>query len=78
MQRMTKTLIAACMGLLALTATAQEAVLRKNLGDRYPQLKNIDEVKQTGIPGVFELRVNGADILYTDSLGQLPDPGHDD
>ena len=69
MQRMTKTLIAACMGLLALTATAQEAVLRKNLGDRYPQLKNIDEVKQTGIPGVFELRVNGADILYTDSLG---------
>ncbi len=69
MQLMTKTLVTACLGLLALTATAQEAVLRKNLGDRYPQLKNIDEVKQTGIPGVFELRVNGADILYTDSLG---------
>jgi thiol:disulfide interchange protein DsbC len=69
MQLTKKTLIAACLGLLALTATAQEAVLRKNLAERYPQLKNIDEVNKTGIPGVFELRVNGSDILYTDSLG---------
>jgi thiol:disulfide interchange protein DsbC len=69
MQRISKTLITACLGILALSATAQEAVLRKNLGDRYPQLKNIDEVNKTGIPGVFELRVNGADILYTDSQG---------
>ena len=66
---MTKTLMAACLGLLAITVTAQEAVLRKNLGDRYPQLKNIDEVNKTGIPGVFELRVNGSDILYTDASG---------
>ena len=49
MQLITKALISACLGLLALTATAQEAVLRKNLGDRYPQLKNIDEVSKTGI-----------------------------
>ena len=69
MQLITKTLITACLGLLALTATAQEAVLRKNLGTRYPQLKNIDEVNKTGIPGIFELRVNGTDILYTDSQG---------
>jgi len=69
MQLITKTLITACLGLLALVATAQEAVLRKNLGERYPQLKNIDEVNKTGIPGVFELRVNGADILYTDAQG---------
>jgi thiol:disulfide interchange protein DsbC len=69
MQLMKKTLLAACLGMLTLTATAQEAVLRKNLGERYPQLKNIDEVNKTGIPGVFELRVNGADILYTDALG---------
>ena len=69
MRLMTKTLTAACLGLMALTATAQEAVLRKNLGDRYPQLKNIDEVNKTGIPGVFELRVNGSDILYTDAQG---------
>ena len=69
MQRITKTLITACLGLLALTASSQETVLRKNLGERYPQLKNIDEVNKTGIPGVFELRVNGTDILYTDSQG---------
>ena len=65
----TKTLITACLGLLALTATAHESVLRKNLGDRYPQLKNIDEIRKTGIRGVFELRVNGSDILYTDAHG---------
>ena len=69
MKLMTKALLTACLGLLALAATAQEAVLRKNLGDRYPQLKNIDEVSKTGIPGIFELRVNGSDILYTDSQG---------
>ncbi len=69
MQLITKTLITTCLGLMALAATAQEAVLRKNLGERYPQLKDIDEVNKTGIPGVFELRVNGADILYTDSQG---------
>ncbi len=69
MRLITKTLITACLGLLALTATAQESVLRKNLGARYPQLKNIDEVNKTGIPGIFELRVNGTDILYTDSQG---------
>ena len=34
MHLITKTLIAACVSLLALAATAQEAVLRKNLGDR--------------------------------------------
>ena len=69
MQMIFKTLTAACLSLLALSATAQEAVLRKNLGERYPQLKNIDEVNKTGIPGVFELRVNGSDILYTDAQG---------
>ena len=69
MQLITKTLVTACLGLLAFAATAQEAVLRKNLGDRYPQLKNIDEVSKTGIPGIFELRVNGSDILYTDAQG---------
>lgn len=69
MQLMTKTLLSVCLGLLALGANAQEAVLRKNLAERYPQLKNIDEVSKTGIPGVFELRVNGTDILYTDAQG---------
>ncbi len=70
MQLITKTLMMTCLGLLALTVHAREDVLRKNLGDRYPQLKNgIDEVRKTGIPGLFEIRVNGSDILYTDAQG---------
>ena len=46
---------------------AQEAVIRKNMAERLPQLKTIDEVSKTGIPGVYELRVNGSEIYYTDA-----------
>ncbi|MBI3230626.1 MAG: DsbC family protein [Burkholderiales bacterium] len=48
-------------------AIAQEAVIRKNLAERAPQLKPIDEVSKTGMPGLYELRVNGSDIYYTDA-----------
>ncbi len=52
----------ACTG-----AVAQEAAIRKNMAERVPQLKNIDEVSKTGIPGLYEVRVNGAEIYYTDA-----------
>ena len=55
---------------LMTTATAalgQEAAIRKNLGDRIPAFKAIDEVKPTGMPGLFEVRVNGSEIFYTDA-----------
>lgn len=48
---------------------AQEAVIRKNLAERVPQLKDIDEVNKSVIPGLFEIRVNGTDIFYTDAQG---------
>ena len=51
------------------SATAQEAAIRKNLGDRIPVFKVIDEVKPSPIPGLFEVRVNGSDIYYTDAQG---------
>ncbi|OYU44609.1 MAG: disulfide isomerase [Burkholderiales bacterium PBB4] len=63
------TLIGAVLGLLALASHGQEATIRKNLAERVPQLKNIDEVSKTPIPGIYELRVNGTDILYTDAQG---------
>ena len=68
MQRTFKTTLAAC-ALIATTlgAFAQEAVIRKNLAERVPQLKAIDEVKPTAIPGLFEVRVNGTEIYYTDA-----------
>lgn len=54
---------------VALPALAQEAAIRKNLADRIPQLQNIDEVSKSPMPGLFEIRVNGTDIFYTDAEG---------
>jgi thiol:disulfide interchange protein DsbC len=50
-------------------ALAQEATIRKNLAERLPNLPKIDEVSKTPMPGLYEVRVNGADILYTDAEG---------
>lgn len=50
-------------------ATAQEATIRKNLAERIPQLPKIDEVSKTPIAGLYEIRVNGAEIYYTDAEG---------
>ncbi|MBT3066909.1 DsbC family protein [Rhodoferax sp. U11-2br] len=64
-----------CAALLATctltSALAQEAAIRKNLGERVPQLGKIDEVNKTPIAGVYELRINGTDILYTDAQGDF-------
>ena len=51
----------------ALGAGAQEAVIRKNLAERVPQLKAIDEVTKSVIPGLYEIRVNGTEIYYSDA-----------
>ncbi len=56
---------------LAIVATAQEATIRKNLGERLPQLQKIDEVSKTPMAGLYEVRVNGTDILYTDAEGNF-------
>ncbi|WP_298927778.1 DsbC family protein [uncultured Ramlibacter sp.] len=56
--------------LAAFAAHAQEATIRKNLGERIPQLGKIDEISKTPMPGLFEVRV-GTDILYTDAEGSF-------
>jgi len=58
-------LVACLMLLLAATANAQEAAIRKNLAERLPNFPKIDEVTKTAIPGIYEIRI-GTDILYTD------------
>ena len=55
----------------SLVAGAQEAAIRKNLGDRLPQLKKIDEVTKTAMAGLYEVRVNETDIFYTDAEGNF-------
>ncbi len=56
---------------LALSATcfAQEAVIRKNIAQRFPDLKAIDEVNKAPMAGLYEIRVNGNEIYYTDAQG---------
>src|SRR5450432_4027702 len=49
-------------------AFADEAAIRKNIGERVPDFPKIDEVTKTAVPGLYELRV-GTDILYTDEQG---------
>jgi thiol:disulfide interchange protein DsbC len=66
MKRLTATLLT-CAMLTTFSVRAQEAAIRKNLPTRLPQLEKIDEVSKTPIPGLFEVRVNGTDIYYTDA-----------
>jgi thiol:disulfide interchange protein DsbC len=59
-----------CYGLfMASAALSQEAVIRKNLNDRIPQMQKIDEVSKSPIDGIYEIRINGTDIFYTDAQG---------
>ncbi len=73
--KLLRALLPALLALAALTAClgagAQEAVIRKNLAERVPQMPKIDEVSKTAMPGLYELRVNGSDILYTDAQGNF-------
>lgn len=54
--------------LIASSALAQEATIRKNIAERLPNFPKIDEVSKTPIPGVYELRV-GTDVYYSDEKG---------
>ena len=52
------------------SAFAQEAAIRKNLGERLPALTKIDEVSKTPMNGLYEVRVD-SDIFYTDAEGNF-------
>lgn len=56
---------------LALNALAQEATIRKNLGERLPNLPKIEEVSKTPMPGLYEVRINQNEIFYTDEKGDF-------
>lgn len=54
---------------LAFAASANEATIRKNLPERLPNLPPIEEVNKTPFPGVWEIRINRSELLYTDAEG---------
>jgi len=67
MKTVLKTLLATATVLLCAQVLAQEAQIRKNIAERLPQIRVVDEVTKTPIPGVYELRINGSEIFYTDA-----------
>ena len=66
-----KPLLALAAITLACSALAQEAVIRKMLAERLPQLPKIDEVSRSPINGLWEVRYGGAEILYSDDKGEF-------
>jgi thiol:disulfide interchange protein DsbC len=67
----------ALLGLLCLAcsltalAQGQEALIRKNLQERIPQFPKIDEITKAAMPGLYEIRVDGTEIYYTDAEGNF-------
>jgi thiol:disulfide interchange protein DsbC len=49
----------------------QDAAVRKTLTERLPNLPKIDEISRSAMPGLLEVRINGADIVYTDMEGNF-------
>ncbi len=68
-QKISRSLLALGLLLAVGGSFAQEALIRKNITERIPQLKPIDEITKTPIAGLYEIRVNGTDIYYTDAQG---------
>jgi thiol:disulfide interchange protein DsbC len=69
-----KRMLLAALALCAGAASAGEAEIRKNLAvlaERVPQFASIDEVRKAPMPGLWEVRVNGFDIFYTDEQGNF-------
>ena len=64
-----RALTALAWGSLACSAWGQEAAIRKNLSERLPSLPKIEEVNKTPMNGLYEIRVNGNEIFYTDADG---------
>ena len=54
--------------LLSLSAHADEAAIRKNLADRFPNSPAIVAVNPTPLPGIFEVYTDNR-LLYTDANG---------
>ena len=69
MKLLLKSLLTLALLAAALGAQAQEATIRKNLADRIPALGKIDEISKSAMPGLYEVRFNGSEILYTDADG---------
>ena len=53
------------------TASADEAAIRRALAERLPDLPRIDEITRSPLPGLYEVRYNGTEILYSSENGDF-------
>lgn len=65
-----KPLLATAALLLSFGVLAQEAAIRKTLAERLPNLPKIDDITRTPIPGLYEVRFGGTEIIYSDATGE--------
>ena len=52
-------------------AQGQDALIRKNLAERLPQMPKIEEISRTPMPGLYELRLSTNEIYYSDAEGNF-------
>ena len=71
MKKLQQTIVAGLLVCSFSASFAQEAVIRKNLTERLPNLPKIDEVSKAPMAGLYELRVNETEIFYTDAEGNF-------
>lgn len=62
--------IGVCALCLSVSVFADEAVIRKNLATRLPNLPKIDEVTKTPVDGLWEIRL-GSEVIYSDDQGSF-------
>ncbi len=65
------TALAAGLMLACAGAFAQEAAIRKAIAERLPRLPAIDEVTRAPLPGLWEVRYGGTEIMYSDDKGDF-------
>jgi thiol:disulfide interchange protein DsbC len=66
-----KTLAAYAITAASFAVFADEPAIRKNLAERLPGLPKIEEVSKAPMPGLYEVRLNGTEIFYTDADGNF-------
>lgn len=71
MNFLNRSIVALVLAAAGLSAFAQEATIRKALAERYPNLPKIDEISKTPVPGLYEIRLNHSDIMYSDESGNF-------
>lgn len=68
---MFKRLLTATLIALSFSAVhADEAEIRKTLGERFANLPKIDEVRATPMTGLWEVRI-GTEVMYSDAKGNF-------